>query len=104
MRVVHEEDPIPLLPPVELGVNGLAIYHRFGPEMIVRKDGHFFHFPEHSARRIDVTQSWADISKIRPLSHDMVKGYLPALKSALASLSHRASAAATNTDTTMTSR
>lgn len=104
LRVVHEEDPIPLLPPVELGVQGLAVYHHFGPELIVRKDGHSFLRPEHSARRIDVAQSWADISRIRPLSHDMVKGYLPALKGALTTISNRAPAAATNTNATMTSR
>ncbi len=104
LRVVHEEDPIPLLPPVELGVQGVAAYHHFGPELIVRKDGHFFLRPEHSAHRIDVTRSWADLSKIRPLSHDMVKGYLPALKGALATISHGAPAAATNPNPPMTAR
>ena len=32
---------------------------------------------------MDVTEVWRDIENIRPLSHDMVKGYLPALKGAL---------------------
>lgn len=100
LRIVHEEDPIPMLPPMELGAKGLAIYHHFGPEIIVQKDGHFRYLPEHSIHRIDVAQSWANISEIRPLSHDMVKGYLPALKSALASVSNRAQAAATGNDLT----
>lgn len=83
LRIVHDEDPIPMLPPVEIEGKSFALYHHFGPEMIVRRTGHFLFLPEHSASRIDVSQLWADLKNIRPMSHDMVKGYLPALKSAM---------------------
>lgn len=85
LRIVHDEDPIPMLPPVELEGKSLCIYHHCGPEVVIRTSGHFYFLPEHSAHRMDVSRYWTAISNIRPMSHDMVKGYLPALKSALAS-------------------
>ena len=90
LRVVHDEDPVPLLPPVDVkGVN-LAAYHHFGPEVVVRPDGHFYYLPEHNVHRINVIRYWEDLENIKPMSHDMVKGYLPALKSAMAALSRAA--------------
>lgn len=83
LRIVHDEDPIPMLPPVEIEGKSLFPYHHFGPEVIVRSSGHFVYLPEHDAGRIDISGLWAEIKNIRPMSHDMVKGYLPALKSAL---------------------
>jgi hypothetical protein len=79
-----------MLPPVSVEGKSLALYHHCGPEVIVRASGHFLFLPEHSANRMDITQYWADIKNIRPMSHDMVKGYLPALKSALANSPQRA--------------
>jgi triacylglycerol lipase len=83
LRIVHAEDPIPMLPPIEIEGKSFAIYHHFGPEVIVKSSGHFLYLPEHSADRLDVSQLWATLKNIRPMSHDMVKGYLPALKSAM---------------------
>jgi hypothetical protein len=82
LRIVHDEDPIPMLPPVEIEGKRLFLYHHFGPEVIVRSSGHFTYLPEHDAGRMDISGLWAAIKNIRPMSHDMVKGYLPALKSA----------------------
>jgi hypothetical protein len=90
-RIVHDEDPIPMLPPVSVEEKSLALYHHCGPEVIVRASGYFLFLPEHSATRMNITQYWADIKNFRPMSHDMVKGYLPALKSALANSPPRAS-------------
>ncbi len=87
LRIVHDEDPIPMLPPVTLEGHSFALYQHLGPEVIVRASGQFFFLPEHDANRIDVTQYWTDLTHIRPMSHDMVQGYLPALKNALASAS-----------------
>jgi len=83
LRIVHDEDPIPMLPPVDVEGKLFALYHHSGPEVIVRANGHFLFLPEHSARRMDVSRYWSELTNIRPMSHDMVKGYLPALKSAL---------------------
>lgn len=87
LRIVHAEDPVPLLPPVDVEGENFSVYHHFGPEVIVQPDGHFYYLPEHSAYRINVIRYWEDFENIEPMSHDMVKGYLPALKSAMASLS-----------------
>ena len=84
LRIVHDEDPIPMLPPVDVEGLSLNLYQHCGPEVIVRANGHFYFLTEHDANRMDVTQYWADLKNIRPMRHDMVKGYLPALKSALA--------------------
>lgn len=83
LRIVHEEDPIPMLPPVDVEGKSLVRYEHFGPEVVVSAGGHFTFLPVHSADRLDVSQYWAEISNIRPMSHDMVKGYLPALRGAL---------------------
>jgi hypothetical protein len=85
LRIVHDEDPIPMLPPVDLEGKAFAFYHHFGPELIVRANGNFNFLPEHSNERFDVARFWADLKNVHPMSHDMVKGYLPALKCALAS-------------------
>ncbi|MES2659086.1 MAG: lipase family protein [Verrucomicrobiota bacterium] len=85
LRIVHDEDPVPLLPPVDVEGASLAIYHHSGPEVIIRADGHFYYQPGHLTGRIDVTRYWQDLGNVRPMSHDMVRGYLPALKSALKS-------------------
>jgi hypothetical protein len=85
LRIVHDEDPIPMMPPIDVEGITPGLYQHCGPEVIVRANGHFCFLPKHAADRMDVAQFWADLKNIRPMSHDMVKGYLPALKSALAS-------------------
>ena len=87
LRIVHDQDPVPLLPPVDVEGKNFAVYHHFGPEVIVRPDGHFYYLPEHSVYRIDVIRYWKDFENVHPMSHDMVKGYLPALKSAMVGFS-----------------
>lgn len=89
LRIVHDEDPIPMLPPLAVEGGGIAVYHHFGPEVIVSASGHFFFLKEHASDRLNVTEIWQDLENIRPLYHDMVKGYLPALKGALASAPHQ---------------
>ena len=89
LRVVHDDDPVPLLPPIIVGKGELASYQHFGPEVIVKGSGHFYYLPEHSADRMDITSYWADLASLKPISHDMVKGYLPALKGALARAAKR---------------
>ena len=83
LRIVHDEDPIPMMPPVKMEGESFALYHHFGPEIIVKSTGHFLYLSEHSSDRLDVSELWATLKNIKPMSHDMVKGYLPALKSAM---------------------
>lgn len=84
LRIVHEEDPVPLLPPAIIEGAEVSSYQHFGPEIIVRANGHFSYLPEHSAHRMNIADYWAEMTNIHPISHDMTKGYLPALKRALA--------------------
>jgi triacylglycerol lipase len=85
LRIVHDEDPVPLLPPSIIEGRAVSTYQHLGPEIIVRASGHFSFLPEHAADRMNVANYWAEIKNIHPIYHDMVKGYLPALKLALAS-------------------
>jgi hypothetical protein len=82
LRVVHEEDPVPMLPPVFLELGEAGIYHHSGPELLIGPDGKTTHLARHPAHRMDVRSFWADLRNINPVKHDMTKGYLPALKRA----------------------
>jgi hypothetical protein len=82
LRVVHEADPVPMLPPVFLEVGEIGIYHHSGAELLIRPDGKTAHLKRHPADRWNVRSYWADLRTINPIDHDMTKGYLPALKRA----------------------
>ncbi len=82
LRVVHEDDPVPMLPPVFVEMGEIGIYHHSGPELLVRPDGKLTHLLRHLEDRLDVRSYWADLRNINPIDHDMTQGYLPALKRA----------------------
>lgn len=82
LRVVHEGDPVPMLPPVFLEVGELGIYHHSGPELLVDPDGRTTHLASHQNDRLNIRSYWADLRNINPIDHDMTKGYLPALNRA----------------------
>ncbi len=82
LRVVHESDPVPMLPPVFLEVGEIGIYHHSGPELLIRPDGMTTHLLQHLADRLDIRSYWTDMRHINPFDHDMTRGYLPALKRA----------------------
>ena len=85
LRVVHDEDPVPMVPPTMLRGKVISRYVHLGPEVIVRADGHFYFLPEHAADRRNIANYWDEISNIQPIRHDMIQGYLPALKRAMES-------------------
>jgi hypothetical protein len=82
LRVVHENDPVPMLPPVFVELGEIGIYHHSGSELLIRPDGRTTHLKRHPDNRLDVRSYWADLRNINPIAHDMTKGYLPALKRA----------------------
>lgn len=82
LRVVHNEDPVPMLPPVFLEIGEVGIYHHSGPELLVHPDGRFNCLIKHLEDRLNVKSYWNDLRNIHPTCHDMTKGYLPALKRA----------------------
>ncbi|MFN0128703.1 MAG: lipase family protein [Verrucomicrobiales bacterium] len=83
LRVVHSEDPVPMLPPVEVAGISTSLYQHVGPEFVISANGHFLYLPVHHPHRLIITQFWEELTKVRPMAHDMVQGYLPALKAAL---------------------
>jgi hypothetical protein len=82
LRVVHEDDPVPMMPPVFLELGEIGTYQHSGPELLIRPDGKTTHLLRHISDRLNIRSSWADLRKIKPIDHDMTKGYLPALKRA----------------------
>ncbi|MEO5916412.1 MAG: lipase family protein [Luteolibacter sp.] len=85
LRIVHDEDPVPMLPPTMVEGKVISTYAHLGPEIIVRSSGHFSYLHAHDADRMNIGNIWAEIENIQPFYHDMVKGYLPALKLAMKS-------------------
>ena len=69
----------PIAPSSDLHSNA---YHHFGPEVIVTPSGHYYYLDDHDFARIDVIDFWTNLLHIRPLCHDMIKGYRPALEAA----------------------
>lgn len=79
LRIIHDDDPVPLVPPVVVGVSKVGIYHHFGPEVILEPNGRFYYLSQHEVDRMDVADYWSNLLHLRPDAHDMGKGYQPAL-------------------------
>lgn len=82
LRVVHHADPVPMLPPIFVELDQLGIYHHAGPELVVHADGRLVHLLRHLEDRLNVVALWRDLRGVHVDSHDMTKGYLPALRKA----------------------
>lgn len=83
LRIVHDEDPVPMLPPLFAAGDDFASYQHFEPEVILDASGHYYYQPEHDSGRLDVAKHRAEIKTLKPMSHVRVKGDLLAWKLAL---------------------
>ena len=54
LRVVHENNPVPMLPPVFVELGEIGIYHHSGSELLIRPDGRTTHLKRHLDNRLDV--------------------------------------------------
>lgn len=70
-RVVHEDDPIALVPPVGLAVR----YGHVGPEVILRQGPDYVYISTHQADRLSIGEFWRNFGHNEPKAHFMV-GYL----------------------------
>jgi len=63
LRIVNNEDPVPLVPPLTLISAIHGAYRHFGPEVLLEKDSTYKYFPEHQAERFDVTSFWTHLGR-----------------------------------------
>ena len=80
LRVVFDDDPVPLVPPASVAVDHLDIYHHCGVEIMLREDGHFYYTEAHDPERLSVADFWSNLTHIHPKSHILGNSYLPALR------------------------
>ncbi len=69
LRLVNDEDPVPLVPPITLEAIRHGAYHHFGPEAILLPHGSFIFLREHDASRMLVSSLWANLSWINVKMH-----------------------------------
>ena len=80
LRVVFDDDPVPLVPPASVADHHLEVYHHFGGEIILREDGHFYYTEAHDSERLSVAEFWSNLTHLHPKSHILGNSYLPALR------------------------
>ena len=61
IRVVDENDIIPMLPPATATDPAYGPYEHVGPEVILLQGQHYVYLPAHDATRIDVGEFWRTI-------------------------------------------
>jgi len=69
LRVVNNDDPVPLVPPLTLVSAIHGDYRHFGPEVLLEKDNSYKYFPENQAERFDVTSFWTHLDRIDVEDH-----------------------------------
>lgn len=73
LRVVNEEDVIPLLPPTNLVHPVHGTYEHIGPELILEAGKGYAYLPEHDAERKSVGSLWRNLGRERVKDHAMVR-------------------------------
>lgn len=61
VRVVDNEDVVPLVPPLTIISALHGAYRHFGSEVILKDGGHFIFLPEHDAERMIVSSTWLSL-------------------------------------------
>ena len=59
LRIVNDQDPVPLLPPLDLfSLLDEGPYQHFGPEVVLKDGAGYLYFADHQAQRRSVTSFW----------------------------------------------
>lgn len=82
LRAVYDDDPVPLVPPVDVALSHPHRYHHFGAELLLEADGTYYYLAAHDPDRFDVSEFWENIAHLRPGTHYMHVSYLPSLEAA----------------------
>lgn len=71
IRIVDENDIVPMLPPKSLANVGKGTYEHVGPEVILLEGPDFAYLPLHNAERISVTEGWRSLAFADLKDHKM---------------------------------
>lgn len=82
VRVVHTEDPVPLVPPITLLDSIHGIYEHVGAEVILLKGEYYTSLIEHDAERRSVGSFWRNLGAERLGDHYMAR-YLASIEEKL---------------------
>ncbi len=82
IRVVHTEDPVPLLPPITLLDSIHGIYEHVGSEVILLKGEYYTSLLEHDAERRSIGSFWRNLGAERLGDHYMAR-YLASIEEKL---------------------
>lgn len=80
LRLVDENDIVPLVPPSTKTVEGSGTYEHVGAEIILLEGPDYVLLPAHDANRIDLGEFWRDIS-LADLDDHHIDKYLRRLES-----------------------
>ena len=80
IRVVDENDIIPMVPPATAGDSVNGPYEHVGPEVILLEGPHYVYLPSHDATRIAIGEFWRELGVADLKDHD-IKKYLARLAS-----------------------
>ena len=73
IRVVDENDIVPLVPPGFVSDSRFGPYEHFGPEVILLEGPDFVYLPSHDANRISIGEFWRTLSYADLKDHQISK-------------------------------
>jgi len=80
LRVINNEDPVPLVPPLTLLSDIHGGYRHFGPELVLLPAPKSFLFlQQHDAERIDISSFWEHLGHEKPQDHH-IENYLASIQ------------------------
>lgn len=70
LRIVNDQDPVPLVPPLDLfSIVDDGPYKHFAPEVVLKDGPHYEYFGEHQAERFSITSFWKTLGNQDPPDH-----------------------------------
>jgi hypothetical protein len=70
LRIVNDQDPVPLMPPLDFfSMVDNGPYRHFAPEVVLKDGPHYAYFGEHQAERFSITSFWDTLGNQDPPDH-----------------------------------
>jgi predicted lipase len=80
LRFVNDNDPVPLLPPLDISsILDEGPYQHFGPEVVLKDGTNYAYFAEPQAERFSVISFWNTLGNQQPPDHP-VANYIQSLQ------------------------
>jgi len=83
LRFVHDKDPVPLLPPLDLfSVLDEGPFQHFGPEVVLQDGTSYLYYPDHQAERFSVISFWKTLGNQQVPDHS-IASYIQSIQQKL---------------------